>query len=127
MSVRIKRAYDPPARGDGYRVLVDRLWPRGLRKDDLRLDAWLKDLGPSNGLRTWFAHDPDRWPEFQRRYRQELRAKERQDVLRDLAARAGRGTITLVFAAKDAPHSNAAVLQPLIERMSARATVRRPG
>lgn len=118
MSVQTKRAYEPPSPNDGYRVLVDRLWPRGCRKEDLLLDAWLKDLGPSDDLRTWFAHDPERWQEFQQRYRQELRAKDRQTLLHDLARRASGGMLTLVYAAKDSTHSNAAVLKPMIERMS---------
>ncbi len=125
MSVQIKRAYEPAARGDGYRVLVDRLWPRGRRKEDLQLDMWLKDLGPSDDLRTWFGHDPERWSEFRRRYRQELRAKRRQEMLHDLATHAERGRLTLVFAAKDSAHSNAAVLKAIIDNKSVSRPERR--
>jgi uncharacterized protein YeaO (DUF488 family) len=118
MSVQIKRAYEPPAPDDGYRVLVDRLWPRGQRREDLRLDAWLKELGPSDDLRTWFGHDPDKWPEFRRRYRRQLRANARHQMVRDLAKRARRRRLTLVYGAKDSAHSNAAVLKAMIENMS---------
>ncbi|MGH6915879.1 MAG: DUF488 domain-containing protein, partial [Geminicoccales bacterium] len=72
MSIELKRAYDPPARSDGYRVLVDRIWPRGVTKDELEVDAWLKDLAPSTGLRKWFGHDPKKWDEFKKRYAREL-------------------------------------------------------
>ena len=116
MAVRIKRAYEAPAADDGYRVLIDRLWPRGRRKEDLRLDAWLKDLAPSSELRRWFGHDPARWSEFQTRYGREIRRASAREPLRDLARRAERGTVTLVFGAKDAEHSNAAVLKAIIER-----------
>lgn len=117
MSVRIKRAYEAPSARDGYRVLIDRLWPRGRRKEDLRLDAWLKDLAPSRELRTWFDHDPERWREFRARYRRELRGETAQELLRDLARRARRGTVTLVFAAKDVEHNDAVVLREIVERM----------
>ncbi|HEY7376890.1 MAG TPA: DUF488 domain-containing protein [Polyangia bacterium] len=116
MAVRLKRAYDPPARTDGYRVLVDRLWPRGVRKDDLRLDDWSKAVAPSDALRRWFGHDPARWTEFQRRYRAELARGAAAEALGTLAARAARGTVTLVFAAHDARHSNAAVLEQLLKK-----------
>ena len=116
MSVRIKRAYEAPSAADGYRVLIDRLWPRGRRKQDLQLDAWLKDLAPSSELRTWFGHDPSRWTEFQRKYRRELRRESSQEALRDLARRAKRGRVTLVFAAKDVEHNDAVALKAIIER-----------
>jgi uncharacterized protein YeaO (DUF488 family) len=115
--VRIKRAYEAPSAGDGYRVLIDRLWPRGRRKQDLRLDAWLKELAPSGELRTWFGHDPERWPEFRTRYRRELRAEPAQALLRDLHRRARRGTVTLVYGAKDTEHNDAVVLKDVLERM----------
>jgi uncharacterized protein YeaO (DUF488 family) len=117
VAVRIKRAYEAPAADDGYRVLIDRLWPRGRRKEDLRLDAWLKDLAPSRELRIWFGHDPARWPEFRAKYGRELRGASARAALRDLARRAERGIVTLVFGAKDAEHSNAAALKVIIERM----------
>lgn len=116
MSILIKRAYEPPADGDGYRVLIDRLWPRGVRKDAARIDVWAKDLAPSTELRAWFGHDPVRWDEFRRRYARELRAPAAAALLDDLTRRARRGTVTLVYAAKDAEHSNAAALRSRIAR-----------
>ena len=116
MSVHIKRAYEAPSAGDGYRVLIDRLWPRGRRKADLRLGAWLKDLAPSRELRMWFGHDPARWQEFRNRYRRELRRETSRELLRDLARRARRGRVTLVFAAKDVEHNDAVALKAIIER-----------
>lgn len=117
VSVRIKRAYEAPAPDDGYRVLIDRLWPRGRRKEDLRLDAWLKDLAPSTELRTWFDHDPERWSEFRTRYRRELRTESAKELLHDLARRAKRGKVTLVFGAKDVEHNDAVALKAIVERM----------
>ncbi len=113
--VRIKRAYEPPARGDGYRVLVDRLWPRGVRKEGLRLDLWAKELAPSPALRTWFGHDPARFREFARRYHAELRAAPACALLRELGGRAGSGTVTLVYGARDEQHNGAVVLRERIE------------
>jgi uncharacterized protein YeaO (DUF488 family) len=114
MTVQVKRAYEPPESGDGYRVLVDRLWPRGLSKEAARLDAWLKELAPSSELRKWYAHDLERWDEFQERYRQEL--EDRQAALEELAARANEGRVTLVFAARDTEHNSAAVLRDYLEQ-----------
>ncbi len=108
MSIAIKRVYDAPADGDGERILVDRIWPRGLTKAKARISAWLKDVAPSTELRKWFAHDPQRWNEFRQRYFDEL--KGNTEAVADLAGRAKRGHITLVFAAHDADHNNAAVL-----------------
>jgi uncharacterized protein YeaO (DUF488 family) len=115
MTVQLKRAYDPPEATDGERLLIDRLWPRGLRKQAARLSAWLKDLAPSDNLRRWFGHDPERWPEFQARYRAELRTPEKEAVIRKLAQKAGQETITLIFAAHDPDHNNAVVLKEAIE------------
>jgi uncharacterized protein YeaO (DUF488 family) len=112
--VKLKRAREPAGRADGYRVLVERLWPRGVRKTDLPLDAWAKELAPSTELRKWFHHDPGRWSEFQRRYRRELGEKPAKDRLRELSDRSARGTVTLVFSAHDADHSNAVVLRNLL-------------
>lgn len=109
--VRTKRAYDSPAGDDGYRVLVERLWPRGVRKDALHLDAWAKDVSPSPELRKWFAHDIARWDEFVRRYREELDREPAASVVRDLASRAMRAPVTLVFAARDVQHNSASVLR----------------
>lgn len=108
--VRVRRVYEPAAEEDGKRVLVDRVWPRGLSKDEARLDAWAKDVAPSTELRKWYGHDPARFPEFERRYRAELAEPERAEAfgrLRDLAA---GGTVTLLTATKDAERSQAAVL-----------------
>jgi len=115
MSARIwlRRAYDTPGRNDGRRVLVDRLWPRGVRRADARIDDWLPDLAPSTALRTWFGHDPRRFEEFERRYRLEL-ATHDEDLAR-LAAWVDRGRVTLVFAARDPEHNNAVVLRKVIE------------
>lgn len=110
--IRLKRAYLPAAASDGMRILVDRLWPRGLRKSDAAIDLWLKDVAPSTALRRWFAHDPARWPEFRRRYAAELR--DHPDALADLRARAGRRTVSLVFAARDELRNDAAVLRNVL-------------
>ena len=114
--VKLKRAYDPAARSDGYRVLVDRLWPRGVKKQELPLDAWETEIAPSRELRSWFAHDPERWSEFQKRYRDELRKAPARARLRELVTRAGRGTLTLVFSSRDTEHNNAVVLKQELER-----------
>jgi uncharacterized protein YeaO (DUF488 family) len=111
-----KRAYDPFEPSDGYRVLVDRLWPRGVSKAKAHLDAWAKEIAPSRALREWYGHDPDRWPEFRRRYTQELRAPAAQAVLDDLARRARRGRVTLVYASRAADISDVAVLERLLIR-----------
>jgi uncharacterized protein YeaO (DUF488 family) len=118
--IGLKRAYDPPARGDGYRVLVERLWPRGIRKQALDLDAWEKELAPSDELRRWFGHDPQRWAEFKRRYRREIERSAADEQLRALARRAARGTVTLVFSARDGEHNNAVVLKEALERRARR-------
>jgi len=112
MAVRIqcKRAYDDEDPDDGYRVLVDRLWPRGLSKDQLRLDAWYKDLAPSGTLRKWFGHQVDRWPEFGERYRAELQTPEQRERIRDLLNTADQGHITLLYGAKDTEHNQAVIL-----------------
>jgi uncharacterized protein YeaO (DUF488 family)/alkylated DNA nucleotide flippase Atl1 len=111
--IAVKRVYDPPSRSDGTRVLVDRLWPRGIAKAKARVDAWLKDVGPSTALRTWFGHDPARWAEFQRRYHRELDATGVAKTIADLAR---RGPITLLFAAKDSEHNNAVALREYLMR-----------
>ena len=110
--VKIKRIYDLPAPGDGRRVLIDRLWPRGLSRDEARIDEWLKEIAPSDELRKWFGHEPDRWEEFRRRYREELKAHN--ELLERLRGEARKGTVTLLFAAKDVEHNNAVVLKELI-------------
>jgi uncharacterized protein YeaO (DUF488 family) len=114
MTIDLKRAYDPPAKSDGRRILVDRVWPRGIAKDDLRIDAWLKDLAPSTELRQWFGHDPTKWDEFRKRYAREL--EQRSDALEELVAKASASHVTLVFSAKDAEHNNAVALKEHLER-----------
>ncbi len=119
-ALRIKRVYDPPADDDGMRVLIDRLWPRGLGKASARIDLWLKEVAPSDELRRWFGHEPERWAEFQRRYREEL--KTRPQVLGQLTALAGQGRLTLLYAAKDQTRNNAVVLLKLLQhRLAAHA------
>jgi len=111
-NVRLKRAYDRPAPSDGTRILVDRLWPRGVSKADAAFDGWAKELAPSAELRKWFGHDPARWPEFQRRYAEELaRHAEQVEQLRALAR---KGPLTLVFGARDAEHNDAVVLRRIL-------------
>ncbi|HEX9051445.1 MAG TPA: DUF488 family protein [Anaeromyxobacter sp.] len=113
--VRIRRAYERATPDDGYRVLVDRLWPRGVKKDALRVDLWAKDVAPSTALRRWFGHDPARFGEFARRYHAELRAPAARALLADLTRRAGRGAVTLVYGARDEEHNGAVVLRDAIE------------
>src|SRR5579863_6140045 len=108
--VRIKRAYEPAAADDGYRVLVDRLWARGVSKEKAHLDAWMKEIAPSTELRRWFGHDPARWDEFQRRYRAELAEPERRRLVAALAERALHGPVTLIYGARDTAHNEAVVL-----------------
>jgi uncharacterized protein YeaO (DUF488 family) len=112
--IATKRAYEQSEPADGYRVLIDRLWPRGVSKANAHLDAWEKEIAPSRELREWYGHDPARWPEFQRRYQQELRAPAAQAVLDDLARRARRGRVTLVYASRAADISDVAVLERLL-------------
>jgi uncharacterized protein YeaO (DUF488 family) len=116
MGDRRVRAYEEPAAGDGYRVLVDRVWPRGRTKAELKLDDWQRDLGPSTELRKWFGHDPSRWDEFEDRYRAELSDPSRSAALDDLAQRARRGQLTLVYGARDTEHNQAVVLSGEIQR-----------
>jgi uncharacterized protein YeaO (DUF488 family) len=116
--IRIKRAYKALAREDGTRVLVDRVWPRGVKKEALRVSQWLKELGPSNELRKFFNHDPARWEEFRKRYRQELRSANARSMLRELAELAVKDTVTLVYGAKDETHNQAVVLREVLERMT---------
>lgn len=115
--IRIKRAYDPPRADDGERILVDRLWPRGVTKEAARLSRWVKEIGPTTELRQWFGHDPSRWEAFRQRYEQELRQPEKHAMLLDLARMSRRGVVTLVFAAKDETRNNAVVLKDLIENI----------
>jgi uncharacterized protein YeaO (DUF488 family) len=112
MDVRLKRAYQPASPEDGYRVLVDRIWPRGVARDSLQIDLWLKEVAPSTALRKWFAHDPAKWDEFQARYRRELQELEAElQVLREHMA---QGVLTLVYGAKDKTHNQAVVLRDFL-------------
>ena len=107
--IRLKRAYERPDPADGERILVDRLWPRGVSKAEAKIDRWMKDLAPSSALRTWFAHDPGRWHEFRRRYRAEL--KLHASDMGELRRLARGGTVTLVYAARDEARNDAVVLR----------------
>jgi uncharacterized protein YeaO (DUF488 family) len=123
--LQLKRAYEPPARSDGRRILVDRLWPRGLSKESAAINEWMKEIAPSAELRRWFGHDPERWLEFQRRYRQELRARD--DLVREIAKLASRGRVTLVYGARDEEHNDAVVLAAVVRARMRRATTRTRG
>jgi uncharacterized protein YeaO (DUF488 family) len=117
--ITVKRAYDPVSNADGTRFLVERLWPRGVSKATLQIEAWLKDVGPSTELRKWFSHDPEKWDEFRRRYRREL--DSRPEAWRPIVSAARRGRVTLVYSSHDTEHNNAGALQQYLK-----AKVRRP-
>ena len=123
MDIRLKRAYEPASPADGYRVLVDRLWPRGVSKQRAMLDDWQKELAPSTELREWFGHEPSRFPEFRRRYLDELRCERPR--LAELRRRARDGALTLVYAARDAEHNEAVVLADVLRRGLPSAEARR--
>jgi uncharacterized protein YeaO (DUF488 family) len=113
MSVQTKRVYEPPAASDGRRYLVERLWPRGIAKEKLRLTEWLKDVAPSSALRTWYSHDVEKFPAFRLRYWKEL--EMHGDLVKRLAREARSGPVTLLFAARDSEHCSATVLREFIE------------
>ena len=121
--LRLKRAYEPVEASDGRRVLVDRLWPRGLSKRRLAIDEWMKELSPSSELRRWFRHDPKKWIEFRRRYKRELR--QHTELLEQLARLASRRRVTLVFGARDEEHNDAVVLLDVIRRRMEHPALRR--
>ncbi|MFO7177707.1 MAG: DUF488 domain-containing protein [Pseudomonadota bacterium] len=121
-SLRVKRVYDPPSPSDGYRILVDRVWPRGLSKEAIRLDRWCKDVAPSTSLRKWFGHDPEKWAAFQERYFAELDAHP--EALEELVEACRGTTVTLLFGAKDAEHNNAVALKTYLEQRARRARPR---
>ena len=123
MDVRLKRAYEPASAKDGYRVLIDRLWPRGISKKQAKLDEWAKELAPSTQLREWFGHEPSRFPEFRRRYIHELRADAPR--LKELRRRARMSTLTLVYSAHDSEHNDAVVLAEVLRRGLPRSEKRR--
>ena len=113
MKIHLKRVYESPADKDGLRVLVDRLWPRGLKKADAAVDLWLRAIAPSPELRKWFGHDPDKWVEFRRRYRSEL--TDKADEIATLRERGGRGVVTLLYGARDEVHNHALVLKDFMD------------
>ena len=121
--IKLKRAYEKPSSGDGMRILVDRLWPRGVTKIDARIDIWLKDIAPSAALRTWFGHDPARWMEFRRRYFEEL--KQHADAVAELRTLIAAQPVTFVYAAKDSEHTHALALKDFAERKSKRVRARK--
>ncbi|HEY6951758.1 MAG TPA: DUF488 family protein [Bacteroidota bacterium] len=115
MAIKLKRIYDEPSRTDGVRILVDRLWPRGLTKEDAAIDEWIRDIAPSGNLRKWFGHKVERWPEFQRRYKKELKQAQNKQILQKLARISGIATVTLLYAAKDSDRNNAVVLAAVLK------------
>ena len=114
LDIRMKRAYEPATSADGYRVLIDRLWPRGVSKQRAEIDEWVRELAPSTQLRRWFSHEPSRFEEFRRRYTEELRGERAR--LADLRRRARRGRLTLVYSARDTEHNDAVVLADVLRR-----------
>jgi uncharacterized protein YeaO (DUF488 family) len=114
--IKIKRVYEEIDSGDGQRILVDRLWPRGVGKNRSQIDVWLRDLAPSEDLRLWYAHDPQRWTRFQQRYMLELQEPGKTSVLKDLWQRAEKGTVTLIYATHDTERNNAVVLKNFLEQ-----------
>ena len=114
MNVHIKRAYEPPAKKDGTRILVDRLWPRGLSKEKAGIDIWLKEIGPSTELRKWFGHDPEKWTEFRTKYRAQL--KDKKEMIEEIKKASRRGPVTLIYAAREEEHNHAVVLQEYLKR-----------
>ena len=115
VTIRLQRVYDRSQVKGGKRVLVDRIWPRGIKKEDLQLDLWLRDLAPSTALRKWFRHDPERWEEFQLRYRAELQQPDQQVRLRELLSLARHTPVTLLYSAKDKEHNQAVALRQVVE------------
>ena len=114
MKIKIKRVYEQPDKDDGLRILVDRLWPRGLTKEKASVDLWLKDIAPSTELRKWCAHDPEKWKRFRGRYETEIR--HNHDLIKVLKEKARQGTTTLIYGARDEKHNEALVLKQFLER-----------
>ncbi len=112
--LKIKRIYDPPLPGDGKRILIDRLWARGIKKEDARVDEWIKDISPSTELRKWFGHDPAKWGEFKKRYLSELRDKK--EILDRIKNEAKGKTVTLIYSARDEKHNNAVAMKEFLEK-----------
>ena len=116
--IRIKRVYREPSPRDGTRILVDRIWPRGISKEQARLASWRKDLAPSSSLRKWFGHDPDKWEAFKERYRKELSSAESREALKEFAGLSRQKTITLLYGAADEEHNQAVVLKEVLEKLA---------
>ena len=123
MAIHLKRAYEPSAPEDGFRILVDRLWPRGVARDAARVDLWLKEIAPSTELRKWFAHDPEKWAEFRKRYAEELDSNPAE--VERLAEFVRRGTVTLVYGAKDEQHNQAVALKEYLDASARRKSASR--
>ncbi len=121
--MKIKRVYDAPSRGDGKRILIDRLWPRGLKKDEARVEEWMKEIAPSTELRQWFGHDPDKWGEFKKQFFKELRG--RQDLTDSIINAAREGTVTLLYGSKEERYNNAVALKEYIDSMMKAAKVKK--
>lgn len=121
MNIRIKRVYEQPDKDDGVRILVDRLWPRGLTKEKAHVDLWLKEIAPSTELRKWFGHDPNKWTSFRRRYETEIRRND--DLVKLLKQKARKATVTLVYGARDEKHNEALVLKQFLERTRLRSAL----
>ena len=114
-AINVKRVYEKASKkNEGYRILIDRLWPRGLKKEDAHIDLWLKEIAPSTELRTWFKHEPAKWPEFKKRYFKELKTKK--ELLDSLIEKSHKGTVTLLYGAKDETHNNAVALQEYLHK-----------
>jgi uncharacterized protein YeaO (DUF488 family) len=116
VSIRLKRVYEKPTKADGRRVLVDRIWPRGLKKSEARIDEWLKEIAPTTALRKWFAHDPGKWKEFKKRYSREL--DKHRETIEELAREIRKSTVTLLFAAKNTEYNNAVALKEHLEQFT---------
>ncbi|HUL28935.1 MAG TPA: DUF488 family protein [Thermodesulfobacteriota bacterium] len=112
--IKIKRIYDPASPRDGKRIYIDRLWPRGMKKEEVKIDQWLKEVSPSDDLRKWFGHDPSKYSEFNRRYKREL--KKHSEILKTIRKEAKRKTVTLLFSAKDEEHNNAMVMREILSK-----------
>lgn len=115
MKIQLKRVYDPAAKTDGVRILVERLWPRGIKKEDLVLDSWLKDIAPSTELRQWFSHDPTKWQEFEKKYKTEL--DHNPEAVEQILKQLKHGTVTLLYSSRDTEHNNALYLQHYLENL----------
>jgi uncharacterized protein YeaO (DUF488 family) len=125
LRLRIKRAYEPPAPDDGIRILVDRLWPRGIKKENARIDEWVKVIAPSDELRKWFGHDPEKWTEFKRRYAKELSRPEAKAGIESIRGLAKGKAVTLVYSASDEAHNNAVALSEFLDKPKRTAAKRR--